>query len=137
MSELIEKALTTLLALIIVVAVGIPTINSGVNITADGYKLALVRDLLERLDIGIRQVIHGEWSYFSGGYFPDNLKIRSEGSTIIAEYYALGRWNTESRVYSVPINLSCQVQSGPCQIIVFRQGSVIYVNFKGGTNHAD
>jgi len=137
MSELIEKALTTLVALIIVASIGVPTINFGVNVTTDSYKLVLIRDLLERLDTGIRQVTHNEGYYFSRGYFPDNLKIRSEGSTIIAEYYALGQWNVESRVYSTSINLNRQIQSGPCQIIILRQGPVIHVNLKGEINDAN
>jgi len=131
MTEIIEKALTTVVALLIVVSTCFPTINFGTSVISDGCKLTLVNDLLNKLDFGVKQAKLGGTFYVAKGYFPDNLRIWSQGSSIVVEYYAFGQWNVERRVYSTLINVNCPEQPGPCQIIIFKQESVINVDFRG------
>lgn len=131
MTEIIEKALTTVVALIIVVSASVPTINFGTSVISDGFKFVLVNNLLNKLDSGVNSVTPDGAFYATTVYFPDDLRIWSKGSFLMVEYYAFGQWNVENRVYPNTINVTCPQQSGSYQIIIFKHGSVINIDFMG------
>jgi len=130
LSELLEKALTTVLTIMMTVSAGVPAVSSGLKFLEENHKLTSINDLIAKVDSGIKQVLLGAKSYTDRCLFPDNLKIRSEGSAIIFEYHALGKLDVKRIEYSVIINVNCPHRFGPCLISISKNNAAIIVDFR-------
>lgn len=130
MSELLEKALTTVLAIMMTVSAGVPAVSSGLKFVDENHKLTSINDLIAKVDSGIKQILLGVKSYTDRCLFPDELKIRSEGSAIVFEYYALGKLNFKRIEYPVAINVNCPQRFGLCLISISKNNAAIIVDFR-------
>ncbi|MBS7643732.1 hypothetical protein KEJ26_04095 [Candidatus Bathyarchaeota archaeon] len=131
MAELIEKTLTTLLALLIVASAGIQIINTGSRVVEDCYKTLLVNQLTTNLDNGIWRIFIREVDYYSFKIFcPNKLRIHADGNKVIIEYLAFEQWHVDRRTYPILIRILREpTKEGTYFVALSRSEREVLVNF--------
>ena len=131
MTELIEKALTTLIALLIVASAGTQIMNNESQVVEDCYKTLLVNQLTTKLDSGIWRIFTREVDYYSFKIFcPDELHIHAEGNKVIIEYLAFKQWHVDRRTYPISIRILKEpTKAGMYFVTLSRGDREVLVNF--------
>lgn len=131
MTEIMEKALTTMIALLIVASAGTQIIKNESQVAKDCYNTLLVNQLTTKLDKGIWQIFLREANYYSFKIVcPDRLHIHSDGNKVVIEYLAFERWHADKRIYPISIRILKEPTRASTYLVSLSQGDrAVLVNF--------
>lgn len=131
MAEIMEKALTTVIALLIVASAGTQVISSENQVVKDCYKTLLVNQLATKLGNGIWHIFLREANYYSFKIFcPDKLRIHGDGNKIVIEYLAFERWYVDERIYPISVRILKEPTRASTYVVTLSHGDrAVIVNF--------